>query len=433
MFPFVRKYATAPGMVVRGWTVRLEPDPAQAARFQRDCGARRFAYNWAVTQMGEAFDHGNATGKWDGAVWSAYSLRKRWNQVKVDVAPWWAENSKEAYATGITDAVTALRNWHASKTGKRVGPPMQFPRRKKKSRDRLRCTYTTGALRVEGPRIVVLPRVGQVRTSENLRSLWRHVRRGSGRLLAATVAERAGHWFVSLRLEIAAPWQPPPRVSTVGVDVGIGNHLLVVMRPDGSVEGKVRNPRPLRGSLAELRKATRSLSRKSEGSRRWRQARRRLGRAHARVENIRNNALHQATTRLAKTHGQIVIEDLGVRQLARGLRSHRKGWADAAAGKMRRQLTYKADWYGCELWIADRYYPSSKTCSACGLVNATLTLSERSWTCQGCGVSHDRDENAGVNLACLPASWAEAASDGKTAPVRRVAVNRVNHPGRVAA
>jgi len=143
--------------------------------------------------------------------------------------------------------------------------------------------------------------------------------------------------------------------------------------------------------------------------------------------------LHQATTRLAKTHGQVVIEDLGVSQRARGLRSHRKSWIDASAGELRRQLTYKAGWYGCELWLAGRFYPSSKTCSACGLVNAALALSDRAWTCPGCGADHDRDENAGINLARLPASWAEAASDGKTAPVRRVALTRVNHPGRVAA
>ena len=382
--------------------------------------------------MGEAFGHGHETGVWDKAIWSAYSLRKRWNQVKAQVAPWWAENSKESYANGIADATTALRNWHASRTGKRAGPAMRFPRRKKKASDRPRCTYTTGALRVEGPRVVVLPGAGQVRASENLRPLWRHIRRRSGRLLSATVTERAGRWFVSLRLEITPPWRPAPRAGTVGVDVGIGDHLLVVMRTDGTVEEKVPNPRALRGSLAALRN-DHALSRKTEGSRRWDQARRRLARAHARAANVRADALHQATTRLAKTHGQVVIEDLGVRQLARGLRSHRKSWVDAAAGEMHRQLTYKAGWYDCELWIADRCYPSSKTCSACGLVNGALTMSDRSLTCPGCGAEHDRDENAGVNLARLPASWAEAASDGKTAPVRRVAVNRVNHPRRVAA
>jgi putative transposase len=429
----VARYAAPAGVIVKGWVVQLEPSPEQAARFRRDCGARRFAYNWAVTEIGQAFQRGRETGEHDPAVWSAYALRKRWNRAKAEVAPWWAGNSKEAYATGIADAVTALKNWHESKTGKRKGPRVRFPRRKKKTRDRLRCTYTTGALRVEGPRHVVLPGAGRVETAENIRAIWRHVRRGTARLLCATIRERAGRWAVSLRLEITAPRQPAPRASTVGVDVGIGDTLLTVMRPDGTVAEKAPNPRALRASLADLRRANRALSRKTEGSTRWRKARRRLGRVHARITAIRSDAIHKATTRLAKTHGQVVIEDLGVRQLARGLRSHRKSWTDAAAGELRRQLTYKTAWYGAELWVADRFYPSSRTCSACGLVSTSLTLSDRVWACAGCGAEHDRDENAGTNLARLPASWAEAQSDGKTAPVRHVAVKRVNHPGRVAA
>lgn len=419
--------------MVKGWTVRLDPSPGQAAKFRRDCGARRFACNWAVAEIKSSFDHGEAGGDYDSAVWSAYSLRKRWNQVKDEVAPWWAECSKEAYSDGLAAAATALRNWHASKTAKRDGPKMRFPRFRKKNKDALRCTYTTGALRVEGPRTVVLPGVGRVRTCENIRPVWRHIRRGTGRLLSATVREKAGRWSVSLQLEISAPWRPPERTGTVGVDVGIGGNLLIVMAPDGSVVEKVPNPRALRSSLAGLRKAHRALAKKQEGSPRWRKANRQLVRAHARAASIRKDVIHKATTRLAKTHGEVDIEDLAPRQHMRGLRAHSKSWADAAAGEFRRQLTYKAGWYGCELWIAGRWYPSSKTCAGCGLINGSLGMSDRTWTCGGCGTIHDRDENAGTNLARLPASWAEAQSDGKTAPVRRVATKRVNHLGKVAA
>ena len=215
----MRRYRAPAGTIVRGWTVALEPSPEQAARFRRDCGARRYAYNWAVTAISESFEAGKETGGYDSAVWSAYGLRKRWNQVKGETAPWWAENSKESYAGGIADAVTGLKNWQASRTGKRYGPRVGFPRRKKKTRDRLRCTYSTGALRVGGSRTVVLPGAGQVRTAENIRPIWRHVRRGTARLLSATIREKAGRWSVSLRLQITAPRQPAPRTSTVGVDV----------------------------------------------------------------------------------------------------------------------------------------------------------------------------------------------------------------------
>ena len=238
---------------------------------------------------------------------------------------------------------------------------------------------------------------------------------------------------MSLKLEIDRKRQPGPRAGVAGADLGIGRDLLIVMRPDGAVAGKVPNPRALRASLAEVARANRALARKQEGSPRWRDARRRLARIHARAANLRNDAVHQATTRLAKTHGQVVIEDLAPRQHLRGLRSHRKSWADAAAGEIRRQLVYKCGWYGTELWVADKWYPSSKTCSACGHVNTALTLADRKWACPACASTHDRDENAGTNLARLPASQAEAQSDGKTGLARRVAVKRVNHLGKVAA
>jgi putative transposase len=427
------KYKTPDGKVVKGWVVALDPTPEQADKFRRDCGARRFAYNWAVAQIKTSFDTGKTTGQYDPTVWSAYGLRKRWNTVKADTAPWWAENSKEAYANGIADATTSLKNWHDSKTGKRKGRRVGFPRFKKKTKDRARCQYTTGALRVTGPRTVVLPGVGTVATAENLRPLWRHIRRGTGRVMTATVRNKAGRWLVSLQLEIDAPHRPEPRTGTVGADVGIGDHLLIVMAPDGQPVEKVPNPRALRSTLKDLRKTNRALSRKVEGSTRWKKTARRLARLHGRAAQVRSDVLQKATSHLAKTHGQVVIEDLAPVQHQRGLRAHRKSWTDAAAGEFRRQLTYKTAWYGSVLWVADRWYPSSKTCSTCQAVNAGLTMSDRQWACPDCGTLHDRDENAGVNLARLPASWAEAPSDDQTAPGRHVAVKRVNHPGRVAA
>lgn len=427
------RYAVPQGRIVKGWAVRLVPSPEQVRRFKRDDGARRFACNWAVGQIHEAFSSRSEPGQYDSAVWSHYELRKRWNRVKPEVAPWWAECSKETYSNGIADAVNALKNWHSSKAGGREGPRVGFPRFRKKGEDRVRCTYTTGALRVEDSRHVVLPGVGRVRAAENIRPIVRHVRRGTCRLLSATVREKGGHWSVSLRLEIIEPRQPEPRTDTVGVDAGIGRNLLVVMRPDGTLVNKAANPKALRSSVVDVRRATRALSRKREGSRRWHHAKQRLTRVHMHAAAIRTDAIHKATTELAKTHGRIVIEDLRPGVHARGVWVRRRAWADAAFGELRRQLTYKCQWYGSELWIADRWFPSSKTCSACGQVNAMLTLADRTWTCPECGTGHDRDENAGTNLARLPASQAEAQSGGKTASVRLATVKRVKHPGRMAA
>jgi putative transposase len=427
------RYAVPQGRILKGRSVRLMPTPEQVAHFKRDDGARRFACNWAVAEIRRAFSSGAETGQYDAAVWSHYELRKRWNHVKPEVAPWWAECSKEAYSNGIADAVNALKNWHSSKAGGREGARMGFPRFRKKGTDPVRCTYTTGALRVEDSRHVVLPGVGLVRTAENIRPIVRHVRRGTCRVLSATVREKSGRWSVSLRLEIIEPRQPEPRQDTVGIDAGIGHDLLVIMRPDGTVVRKVANPRALRSSITDVRRATKALSRKHEGSRRWHRAKQRVARVHMRVAAVRNDVLHKVTTELAKTHGRIVIEDLRPGVHARGVWVRRRAWADAAFGEFRRQLNYKCGWYGSELWIADLWYPSSKTCSACGHVNAALTLADRTWICPECRTRHDRDENAGTNLARLPASQAEAQSGGKTASVRLATVKRVNRPGRMAA
>lgn len=428
-----RSYAPPEGSIVKGWNVSLAPAPEQAAQWRRDDGGRRFASNWAVAEIKRAFEHGQGTGEYDPEIWSAWSLRKRWCTVKSEIAPWWPECSKEAYACGIADAVAGLKNWQDSRTGKRKGPKMRFPKFRKKGKDPVRCTYSDGnRIRIVGPHHIVLPRVGRVETAENIRPIWRHIRRGSGRVISATVRERAGRWSVSLRLEIAAPWQPEPRTDTVGVDLGIGDNLLIVMRPDRTVAEKVPNPRALRSSLADLRRANRALDRKTKGSPRWRKAKRHLGRVHAQVANTRKDALHKTTAHLAKTHGRIVIEDLSPGAHMRGLRAHRKAWIDAAAGQLRRQLTYKTAWYGSELVVADRWFPSSKTCSACGNVNAALTMKDRTWICPACGTEHDRDENAGTNLARLPASQAEAPSGRKTGLGPHVVTKRVNHLGKVA-
>jgi putative transposase len=155
--------------------------------------------------------------------WSAYSLRKLWNQVKDERAPWWGENSKEAYSSGLANLATALGNWHASKTGKRRGPTVRFPRFKGK-RHGMSCRFTTGAfgLPPADRRHVQLPRIGLVRTHESTRKLARHVEQSRARIRSATVTRRGGRWFCSFSVEITRHDPAPARPeSVVGVDVGI--------------------------------------------------------------------------------------------------------------------------------------------------------------------------------------------------------------------
>jgi putative transposase len=190
--------------------------------------------------------------------------------------------------------------------------------------------------------------------------------------------------------------------SRVGVDVGV-RRLATVATADGAVIERIENPRPLEAALRELRHVSRARSRCVKGSRRYRERTTELSRLYRRVNDVRTHHLHVLTTRLAKTHGRIVVEGLGAAGMLRqkglpGARARRRGLSDAALGTPRRHLSHKADWYGSQLVVADRWFPSSKACHVCGHVQ-DIGWDEH-WQCQACSAStHQRDDNAAINLA----------------------------------
>jgi putative transposase len=238
---------------------------------------------------------------------------------------------------------------------------------------------------------------------ENTRRLQRLIGKGRARILAATVSRKGTRLVVAFRVLIQRPIQP--RVtspgSRVGVDVGV-RVLATVASPDGQVIERVPNPRPLEVALKELRHLSRERSRRTPGSRRHRETQRKLTRLYRRAADIRACHIHNLTTKLAKTHSEIVVEGLDVAGMLRqrglsGARARRRGLSDSALGEPRRQLAYKTTWYGSHLITADRWYPSSKTCCACGQVQ-DIGWNEH-WSCTGCGTGHQRDDNAAINLA----------------------------------
>jgi len=162
----------------------------------------------------------------------------------------------------------------------------------------------------------------------------------------------------------------------------------------------IANPRALEDALRKLRRLNRQLARREPGSGRRKKTHRRLAGVHARTANIRRDALHKLTSSLATEYGTVVVEHLNVGGMVRNRRLAR-AITDTGLAEIRRQLTYKTTWYGGRLVVADRFYPSSKTCSACGRVKAKLTLAERTFTCEDCGLHLDRDMNAAHNLAKL--------------------------------
>jgi putative transposase len=220
--------------------------------------------------------------------------------------------------------------------------------------------------------------------------------------------------------------------STIGVDLGVKT-LLTGVDEAGTVV-TVDGPKALRSSLRRLRRASRAHSRKASGSTNRRKHAARLARVHARVASVRIDALHKATTMLARRYETVVAEDLNVAGMTRNRRLAR-AVSDQGLGQARRMLTYKTAWSGGRLVVAGRFYPSSKTCSACGWRKPSLTLAERTFACEACGLVLDRDVNAAHNLLGLAASGAESenACGGTVRPslAGRVPVNQ--EPGTAYA
>jgi putative transposase len=417
--------------VPEGWTVQafrfaLDCTPTQAACVERQFGGRRYARNWAVRTLKSDIDAYRATGAQTDKP-SFFGMRARWNKTKhtecVDADTgevWWPEISKEALADGIRAAVDGYWNWQQSRSGKRAGKRVGFPRFAKKDRDHDRVTFTTGAIRVESDRRhVTLPRIGCVRVHENTRRLQRLLAKGRARILAVTVSRKGTRLIAAFRVLVQRPQQS--RVaspdSRVGVDVGI-RVLATVADSRGDVIERLPNPRPLEMALKELRRLSRRKSRRTKGSRRHHETAQQISRLHRRVADIRGHHIHHLTTRLAKTHGEIVVEGLDAAGMLRqkgltGARARRRGLSDSALSEPRRQLAYKTGWYGSHLVVADRWYPSSKTCHACGNVQE-IGWAER-WTCESCGITHQRDDNAALNLARYEDTDAE--SDSIVGPV----------------
>ena len=376
-------------MVLEAVKVALDPSPAQERLLLSHAGAARFAFNAGLARVKEALDAGAKPE------WSFYSLRKWWNAnkdalaVSDDGVIWWGENSKEAYSSGLEALAKGLSNWAKSRKGVRKGRRVGFPRFKSKDRTVPRFAYTTGTFGlIHGdPKALRLPKIGRVHCMENVTA-----QVGDAKVLRMTVSQRAGRWYASLTVERDdKPVTKPPRGGAVGVDLGI---KTLATLSDGTV---IENPRCLAASERRLKQAQKALSRKTMGSNRRAKARAKVARIHAHVANQRLDAMHKATTWLAGTYSEISIEDLNVAGMAR---NHHlaKAVSDASFGEFRRQLEYKTARNGAALHVVDRWYQSSKTCSKCGTVKAKLSLSERVFHCDACGLVMDRDLNAAINI-----------------------------------
>ena len=234
--------------------------------------------------------------------------------------------------------------------------------------------------------------------------------------------EPDGRWYVTFTVEAAGPEPLPAAGRAVGVDLGVTDFAVT---SDG---GRITNPRHLERRARNLGRYQRRLARCQNGSNNRAKAKAKVARAHRKVRDARRDFLHKTSTRLVRQHDVIVIEDLAVKNMVRNHRLAR-AIADCGWGEFRRQLDYKCRRYGRDLVVIDRWYPSSKTCSACGRLLAELTLSTRHWTCPSCRARHDRDINAARNILAAGRAVARGSpGDACGGDVRHSGSSRVQLP-----
>jgi putative transposase len=383
--------------------IRLVPTPAQRDYFARAAGTARRVWNWALAEWLRQMSSGQHP--------NAMLLKKRFNTIKYSDPAWLDANGQPWLCTIHRDAhsqpfANLAKAWARYFTARREHHPVHPPVFKKKGRCRDSFYVANDKLRLEGM-TVVLPKVGRVALRENLR--W------PGKIMGASVSREADHWYLALQVDV--PEQFARRHQTgdgiVGVDLGISAAVTL------SSGEKVSAPRPLKAALRRLRIRSRRQSRKLEAakamsgitgripkgtrlpvSQKRTKGAHALARLHARVVHVRTDFLHKLTTRLCRENQAVVIEDLNVSGMLANARLAR-AIADLGFYEFRRQLRYKAARYDTTVVLADRWYPSSKLCSACGARYGSLRLSERVWTCATCGALHDRDVNAAINLKRL--------------------------------
>lgn len=386
--------------MLRAYRTELDPNNAQQTVFVRHAGAARFCFNWALADRIERFKAGQPTNH--------YEQKKRFNALKKEQFPWLSEVAYKVQEQGLANLDIAYKNFF--RRVKRGEVKKGFPRFKSRKRG-LGGFTLRGNLTVERQRIN-LPVIGWVKIKEA-----GYLPQADVRVLSANVSERVGRWFISLQVEQETAQPKPATGPSIGVDVGL---KVLAVCSDGTV---FENPKTLKRNEARLAQLQREMCRRQKGSKNRAKTRRKVAKLHFKVANIRKHTIHQVSHYLtAKAKPQtVVIEDLNVKGMMQN-RKLSKAIADASWGELRRQLEYKAAWYGVDLVVAGRFYPSSKTCSACGNVKPLLRLSERTFVCEACGMVLDRDANASINLQNLAAKRAVAACGGSIGPGASLAV-----------
>lgn len=349
--------------------ITLDPTKNQCQALARAAGTARFTWNWALAEWNRQYE---ANEKPKASV-----IKKLWNATKGKEFPWVYESPKDANQQPFTYLQSAFNRFFEGKARR--------PRFKKRGRHD--SFYLSNFVIRINDKKIRLPKIGWIKLHERLRF--------TGKIMSATISRTADRWFASISVDLGDNYFRP-RISSkvLGVDLGLKNAVTL---SDGRT---FQSPKPLKKSLRKLKSLNKTLSRKQKGSNRKEKAKQQLARLYARIANIRKDFLHKLTTSICRESQTVVIEDLNVREMLKNRRLSR-AISDVGFYEFRRQLAYKTILHGTKLIVAGRFFPSSKTCSACGYKKAKLSLGEREFNCEGCELALDRDLNAALNLKSL--------------------------------
>ena len=357
--------------VKRAYKYRFYPTPEQSADLSRTFGCVRKVWNLALQARTTAWSqrHEHVTYLQSSA------LLTQWKHS--EDLPFLAEVSSVPLQQALRHLQSAFDRFWDSQA--------RYPRYKSRKKSRASAEYTRSAFRYRDGQLHLAKMTGP------LAVVWSRPLPDGAEPSTVTVSrDPAGRWFVSLLCEYVVEPLPVGHC-VVGVDAGITS--LVTL----STGEKIANPRHEQKDRARLALAQRRLSRTAAGSANRDKARLKVARVHARISDRRKDFLHKLTTRLVRDNQAVVIEDLSVHNMVRNHHLAR-AISDAAWRQMRTMLAYKCDWYGHDLVVTGRWYPSSTTCSACGHRVGPLPLNVREWECVNCGIRHDRDINAAINI-----------------------------------
>ncbi len=321
--------------VTRAHKIRLNPTPEQEAFFRRCAGVSRFVYNHGLAEWQRLYV--------EGVNPNALQLKKAFNAVKGEIAPFVTEVPKDVAEGAFSNLGRAFKNFFDGIAGKR--PRMGFPRFKSKKRSKASFTLNNDKFRVDGHWLKVPRMKALVNMAEELRF--------DGKIMSGVVSEIGGKWYISITVEMAKPDPTRHPVASVGIDLGLKTLATL------SDETDFENQKVLRSELNQLKRLNRELARRELGSNRWWKTKRKLQRFHARIRNRRMDAIHKMTSQIAQTYALIGVEDLHVAGM---VRNHKLALSisDAAMGEVLRQLAYKADWFGGHLQKVGRFFASSK-------------------------------------------------------------------------